>query len=90
MVQQRGHGHGASEGGEVRCNVVDRGDKSLVHDVGDSDEKTARESRGQKETHHGRSLAADPLPTQVTHHPLRSVLKPPYARAGGIADLVSR
>ena len=57
MIEQRGYSDGASEGGEVRCNVVDRGDESSVHDVGDSDEKTARERHGQKETHHGRILA---------------------------------
>jgi hypothetical protein len=53
--QQRGS-DGASEGREVRCNVVDRGDKSLVQDVRDSDEETAREGHRQEKTDHGRSL----------------------------------
>ena len=39
MTEQRRGSDGASEGGEVRCDVVDRGDKSPVHDVGDSDEE---------------------------------------------------
>ena len=43
VTEKRGSSDGASEGGEVRCDVVDRGDKSLVHDVGDGNEETARE-----------------------------------------------
>ena len=57
MTEQRGGSDGVSEGGEVRCDVVDRGDKSLVHDVRESNEATTCEGHGQEETHHGRSLA---------------------------------
>ena len=46
-----------SEGGEVRHDVVDRGNESLVHDMGDSDHDTTCEGHGQKKAHHGRSLA---------------------------------
>ena len=52
MIEQHGGGNGASESGEIRGNVVDRGDEPLVHDVGDSYEETAREGHGQKQTHH--------------------------------------
>jgi hypothetical protein len=54
--QQRGS-HGAAERGEIRYNVVDRSDKPLLQDVGDSNEETACEGDGQENTHHGRSLA---------------------------------
>jgi hypothetical protein len=57
MTEQGGGGDSASEGGDVRCDVIDRSDKSLVYDVGDSNEESASECHGQEETHHGRSLA---------------------------------
>jgi hypothetical protein len=57
VTEQRGGSDGTSEGGEVRCDVIGRGDESSVHDVGDRNEETAREGHGQEETHHVRILA---------------------------------
>ena len=57
MTEQRGSRDGTSERGEVRYNVVDRRDKSLVQDVRDSNEETAREGHRQQKADHGRSLA---------------------------------
>ncbi len=60
MTKQNGGPNGTPEGSEIRRDVVDGGDESLVHDMGDSYEDTACECRGQKKAHHGRSLAETP------------------------------
>jgi hypothetical protein len=60
VTKQYGGGDGTSEGGEIRRNVVDRGNESLVQDMGDSYDNTTRESHGQEEAHHGGSLAEAP------------------------------
>ena len=60
VTKQYGGGDGTSEGGEIRRDVVDRGNESLVHELGDSYEDTTREGHGQEEAHHGRSLAEAP------------------------------
>src|SRR5205807_2263326 len=57
VTEQNGGGDSTSEGGEIRGDVVDGGDESLVHDVGDSDDDATRKGHGQEEAHHGRSLA---------------------------------
>jgi len=46
MTKQYGGGDGTSEGNEVRGDVVDRGNKALVHNMGDSYEDTTREGHG--------------------------------------------
>ena len=46
VTKEYGDGDGTSEGGEIRHDVVDRGNELLVHDMGDSDEDTTRERRG--------------------------------------------
>ena len=43
MTEQRGSGHGTSERGQVRQDVVDRSDKPSVEDMRDSNEETTRE-----------------------------------------------
>jgi hypothetical protein len=43
VTKQYGGGDGTSEGGEICRDVVDRGNESLVHDMGDSYEDTTRE-----------------------------------------------
>src|SRR5205823_12307264 len=70
--KQHGGGDGTSEGGEIRANVVHRGNESLVHDMGDSYEDTARERHGQEEAHHGRSLPEAPQPQLPERIALRS------------------
>jgi hypothetical protein len=68
VTKKYGCGDGTSEGGEIRHDVVDGGNKSPVHDMGDSYEDTTREGDGQEEAHHGRSLAEaaqDQSPTTV-------------------------
>ena len=60
MTKQNGGPDRTPEGSEIRRDVVDGGDESLVHDMGDSYEDTTREGRGQQKTHHGRSLAETP------------------------------
>jgi len=57
VTKQYGSPDGTSEGSEIRHDVVDGGDESLIHDMGDSYEDTAREGHGQEDAHHGRSLA---------------------------------
>jgi len=52
VTEQYGGPYGTCEGGEIRHDVVDGGDESLVHDMGDSDDDTAREGHGQEEGHH--------------------------------------
>ncbi len=52
MVEQQGCPYSTSEGREIRHDVVDRGDESLIHDMGDSNEETARKGHGQEEAHH--------------------------------------
>ena len=60
MTKQYGGPDGTSEGREIRRDVVDGGDESLIHDVGASYEDTAREGHGQEDAHHKRSLAEIP------------------------------
>ena len=60
VTQQYGGPDGTSEGGEIRRDVVDGGDETLVHDMGDSYEDTTREGHGKENVHHGRSLAENP------------------------------
>ena len=57
MTQEYRGRHGTSEGGQIRHDVVDRGNESLVHDVRNRDHDTTGEGHGQKKAHHGRSLA---------------------------------
>jgi len=56
VTKQDGGPDGTPEGSEIRRDVVDGGNESLVHDMGDSYEDSARKGRGQEKTHHGRSL----------------------------------
>ncbi len=60
MTKQYGGPDGTSEGREIRRDVVDGGDESLIRDVGDSYEDTAHEGHGQEDAHHKRSLAEIP------------------------------
>ncbi|MGA8723595.1 MAG: hypothetical protein WB565_01000 [Acidimicrobiales bacterium] len=60
MAKQYGGPDGTSEGGEIRRDVVDGGDETLVHDMRDSYEETTREGHGKENAHHGRSLAENP------------------------------
>jgi hypothetical protein len=46
VTEQYGGPYGTSEGREIRHDVVDRGDESPIHDMGDSYEDTAREGHG--------------------------------------------
>jgi hypothetical protein len=57
VTEQRGGCNGASEGSEVRDDVVDGRDKALIDDVRDGDEHAAGEGHGQENAHHRRSLA---------------------------------
>jgi hypothetical protein len=57
VTKKYGGGDGTSEGGQICHDIVDGGNESAVHDVGDSYEDTTREGHGQEEAHHGRSLA---------------------------------
>jgi hypothetical protein len=59
-TKQNGGPDGTPEGSEIRSDVVDGGDESLVHDMGDSYEDTTRKGRRQEKAHHGRSLAETP------------------------------
>jgi len=47
MAQQQGGPYGTSEGRQIRHDVVDGSDESLIHDMGNSYEDTAREGHGQ-------------------------------------------
>ena len=47
MTKEHGGGDSASEGGEVRQDVVERGNESLVQDMGDRYHDTACERHGQ-------------------------------------------
>jgi hypothetical protein len=60
VTKQNGGPDGTPEGSEIRRDVVDGGDESLVHDMGDSYEDTTRKGRRQEKAHHGRSLAETP------------------------------
>jgi hypothetical protein len=60
VTKECGGGDGTSERCEVRHDIVDRGNESLVHDMGDSNEEATREGHGQEQAHHGRSLADGP------------------------------
>jgi hypothetical protein len=60
VTKQNGGPDGTPEGSEIRRDVVDGGDESLVHDVGDSYEDTTSKGRRQEKTDHGRSLAETP------------------------------
>jgi hypothetical protein len=60
VTEQYGGPYGTPEGSEIRPDVVDGGDESLVHDMGDSYEQTTREGDRQEKTHHSRSLAETP------------------------------
>jgi len=51
MAEQDGGPNGTSEGSEIRYYVVDGGDKSLIHDMGNSYQDTAREGHGQRQAH---------------------------------------
>jgi hypothetical protein len=53
VTKKYGGGDGTSKGGEIRRDVVDRGNESLVDDMCDSDEDTTREGHGQEQAHHG-------------------------------------
>ena len=71
VTKQNGGPDGTPEGRQIRRDVVGGGDESLVHDMGDSDEDTAREGRGQQKSHHGRSLAETPPLSAISaerHH----------------------
>lgn len=46
MTKQCGGPNGTSEGGEICGDVVDGGDESLVHDMGDRYEETTSEGNG--------------------------------------------
>jgi len=52
MTEQKGSPYCTAEGREIRHDIVDWGDESLIHDMGGSDEDTAGEGNGQKEAHH--------------------------------------
>ena len=65
MTKEYGGPDGTPEGSEIRRDVVDGGDESLVYDMGDCYEKATREGHGQEEAHHGRSLVETP-PDQPT------------------------
>jgi hypothetical protein len=59
VTKEDGDRDGTSKGGEIRHNVLDRGNESLVH-MGDSYEDSTREGHGQEQAHHSRSLAEVP------------------------------
>ena len=60
VTKQYGGPDGRPEGREIRRDVVDGGDESLVHHMGDSYEEATREGHGQEDADHGRSLAETP------------------------------
>ena len=60
MTEQYGGPYGTSEGREIRYDVVDGGDESLIHDMGDSNYDTAREGHGQEEGHHRSQSCRNP------------------------------
>ena len=60
MTKEYGGGDGTSEGGEIRRDVVHRGNESLVHDMGHRYEDTTSEGHRQQEAHHDRSLTDAP------------------------------
>ena len=62
MTKQYGCPGGTPKGREICNNVVDGGDESPIHDMGDSYDDTTRKGHGQKEAHHGRSLAESSPP----------------------------
>lgn len=47
MTKEHGGGNGASESREIRHDVVERSNESLVQDMGDSYHDTACERHGQ-------------------------------------------
>ena len=53
VTEQYGGPYGTSEGREIRHDVVDGGDESLIHDMSDSYEDSAREGHSQEDAHHG-------------------------------------
>ena len=64
MTEQHGGPDSTSEGREIRHDVVDGGDESLIHDMGDSYRDTAGKGHGKEEAHHGKQSGRYPQ-----HHP---------------------
>jgi len=52
VTEQYGGPYGTSEGREIRHDVVDGGDESPIHDMGDSYEDATGEGHGEEECHH--------------------------------------
>ena len=52
MAEQQGSPYGASEGREVRRDIVDGGDEPPIQDVSHSNDDAAGEGHGQEEGHH--------------------------------------
>jgi hypothetical protein len=61
VTKQNRSPDGTPKCSEIRCDVVDGGDESLVQDMGNGYEDTAREGHRQEKAHHGRSLAETPV-----------------------------
>lgn len=57
MTEQYRSPDRTTEGCQIGCHVVDRGDESPVQDMGDGDEKTACKRNRKQNADHGRSLA---------------------------------
>lgn len=58
MAQCEGGTQCAAEGSEIQCYVVHGRDESMIDNVSHGNQKSARESYGQQQTHHGFSVVA--------------------------------
>ncbi|MBV8462260.1 MAG: hypothetical protein JO368_03130 [Acidimicrobiales bacterium] len=56
MTKQYGSADGTSERGQIRQNVVYRGDEPVVDDVRDSNEDTTGKGHREEDAHHKRSF----------------------------------
>jgi hypothetical protein len=64
VTEQCGGPYGTSEGREIRHDVVDGGDESLIHDMGGSYEDAASEGHGQEDANHREQFGPNPQHNQ--------------------------